>query len=276
VAGLKKYSDFLKSLDLKDCKAAGVLPARLFVPAGLFVMDLLRYRFNSRYDKKLLAALVELRGNRNAFNLLKVYWANKIALVFTVLIPEAIVAAAIKPDTGYFIFCAVFSALISYSIDRDLYKKVKDRRNKLKSDFPDFAGKLVLLVNAGMTITKAWEKAALEGKPNSPLYEELKRSLTDIKGGIPEHRAYEAFAKRCRVPEITRFVSLILQNLRKGNSELIPLMRLFAGECWEMRKNAARKYGEEASTKLLLPMMLMFLAILLIVGTPAVLALRGI
>jgi tight adherence protein C len=43
-----------------------------------------------------------------------------------------------------------------------------------------------------------------------------------------------------------------------------------------MRKNAAKRIGEEASTKLLLPMMLMFIAILLIVALPAVLAMRGL
>lgn len=60
------------------------------------------------------------------------------------------------------------------------------------------------------------------------------------------------------------------------SAELVPLLRVFAMECWELRKNTARRLGEEASTKMLLPLMLMFLAILLIVGTPAVLALRNI
>jgi tight adherence protein C len=49
-----------------------------------------------------------------------------------------------------------------------------------------------------------------------------------------------------------------------------------ANECWETRKNITRKLGEEASTKMILPLMLMFGAILLIVATPAVLALQGI
>lgn len=270
MAGFKKYADILKNLDLREYKTAKLLPA------GLFILDLFKYGYNSRHDKRLLALLAELYGPKNAPGYLKAHWANKILLILAVLVLEAIGALAFKTEAGYFAGCLAFIAAVAYLTDRDLYKRVEKRRNELKSDFPDFVGKLVLLVNAGMTITRAWEKAAMEGNPDSPLYEELRRSLTDIKGGMPEHRAYESFAKRCRAPEITRFVSLVLQNLRKGNSELVPVMRLFAGECWEMRKNAARKYGEEASTKLLLPMTLMFIAILLIVGTPAVLALRGI
>jgi tight adherence protein C len=136
--------------------------------------------------------------------------------------------------------------------------------------------KLTLLINAGMTVSKAWEKTTVESGKSTPLYAELNCMLQDIRAGMPEHKAYEEFAKRCRVPVITRFISVILQNIRKGNAELVPILRVFAAECWELRKNTARKYGEEASTRMLLPMMLMFIAILIIVAMPAVLALKSI
>ena len=41
-------------------------------------------------------------------------------------------------------------------------------------------------------------------------------------------------------------------------------------ETWEMRKHAVKQMGETASTKLILPMMLMFVAILLIAVAPAI------
>jgi tight adherence protein C len=127
-----------------------------------------------------------------------------------------------------------------------------------------------------MTVSKAWEKIITDNKKDSALYEELSMVLKDIGSGKPEQAAYEDFAKRCRVPEITRFISVILQNQRKGNSELVSVLRVFANECWELRKNTAKRLGEEASTKMLLPIMLMFFAILLIVITPAVIAMTGI
>ena len=149
-------------------------------------------------------------------------------------------------------------------------------RQAIQLEFPDFVNKLTLLVNAGLTVTKAWEKAAMDSRRQTPLYRELCTAVQAVRSGISEYKAYQEFAKRCHVPAVTRFVTVVLQNIRKGNSELVPVLRLLADECWEMRKNAARKLGEEASTRLLLPMMLMFIAILLIVGMPAVLALRNI
>ena len=85
----------------------------------------------------------------------------------------------------------------------------------------------------------------------------------------------ENFAHRCKVTEITKFVSVIEQNLRKGNNELVTVLKFQVNDCWQMRKNIAKRLGEEASTKMLFPLMLMFLAIVLIVATPAIMAMRG-
>ena len=109
---------------------------------------------------------------------------------------------------------------------------------------------------------------------DTPLYNELRTVLADIRGGKSQITAFEDFAKD-EIPEITKFVSVVLQNLSKGSSEMIPILRLQATECWEMRKHAAKRLGEEASTKMLFPMLLMFVAIILIVATPAVLALMS-
>jgi len=68
---------------------------------------------------------------------------------------------------------------------------------------------------------------------------------------------------------------VLLQNVRKGNAELVSILRVHANECWEMRKNAAKKLGEEASSKMLLPMAIMLVSILMIVAAPAMLALQG-
>ncbi len=267
---IKKYAVFISKMDIKAYRTRKVLPA------GLYLLDLVKYRFATSYDRKLLSALAEIYGAREAAHYLRVHWAEKIIITIAALAIGGFVGIVSRQDGGYAVFCIAFAAGLAYFTDRELFEKVKKRRMELKRDFPDFVNKLALLVNAGMLVTKAWEKAAAEGKQDSPLYRELRLSVLDIKSGSTEYKAYEDFAKRCRIPEISRFVSLILQNIRKGNSELVPIMRLYANECWEMRKNLARKYGEEASTRLILPMMLMFVAILLIVGTPAVLALRGI
>lgn len=249
---------------------------KALLPAGLFIMELLGCKYSTGYDRKLLAAIIETAGPKQAHACLRLHWANKTVLMLSGLLLIIFIGSFTVPDAGFGLFAGAVAAGAFYMPDWELFDRVKARRRAIRLDFPDFVNKLVLLINAGMTITKAWERVAADSKKDTPLYREVCMAVQDIKAGKPEHSAYEEFAKRCRTPEITRFISVILQNLRKGNAEIVPILRVLTNDCWEMRKNTAKRLGEEASTKMLLPLMLMFLAILLIVGTPAVLALRSI
>lgn len=264
-----KYSDIVDSIDKKACPIKGMLPV------GLYMLDLFKYSYNTTYDRKLLTAITELHGPGKAVLMLRVHWGGKLSWILLSLLFAFFVGTLSAPDTGYVIFCILLPVVIFYISDRELFEKVKKRRLAIQLDFPDFVNKLTLLINAGMTVSKAWERTSASDR-QTPLYMELASSVQNIRSGMAEHKAYEEFAKRCHVPVITRFITVILQNIRKGNAELVPILRVFANECWEIRKNTAKKYGEEASTKMLLPMMLMFIAILLIVGMPAVLALKCI
>lgn len=48
-----------------------------------------------------------------------------------------------------------------------------------------------------------------------------------------------------------------------------------SNECWEMRKSAARRLGEQASSKMMLPMAIMMLGIMMIVALPAILSIMS-
>lgn len=177
--------------------------------------------------------------------------------------------------TIFLIFGVAILIIIAYAADNDLNKKIRKRRNKLQLDFPDFLNRLSLLVNAGMTVSRAWIKISEDANKKGPLYDEIALTVSEIKSGKSEIIAYEDFALRCKVPEITKLVSIIEQNLKKGSKELVSILKFQASDCWQMRKNVAKRLGEEASTKMLLPLMLMFSAIILIVATPAIMAMQG-
>ncbi|MFZ5353238.1 MAG: immunoglobulin-like domain-containing protein [Bacillota bacterium] len=176
---------------------------------------------------------------------------------------------------GYVVTVIAAVAAVFMLYDNEIKKSVEKRRREIQFELPAFLTKLVLLINAGLNVSNAWEKIAHEVSRDTPLHRELKKTIIEIRSGVPEILAYEHFAQRCATAETSKFISLLIQNLKKGNSELVNLLRILSRECWDNRKNIARRMGEEASTKLLLPMMLMLLGILIIVSTPALLSLRG-
>jgi tight adherence protein C len=266
-----KYKAIIEAPEAREYS----LPAML--PMSLLILDLLKYKYVSKYDKKIIKILTGLHGNRNLDVQIRLYYGNKIGLMMgSLIILTFFGAAAQSKDISYMLFTLCAPALVFYIYDKDLENKLKKKYERIRKDFPDLVSKLVLLVNAGMTVNRGWEKICSESKKNSPLYQELKITYLQIQGGKPEGEAYEEFARRCRVREITKFVTLVIQNLKKGSDDMVPLLRLQAEECWELRKMRARQLGEEASAMLIIPMMIMFVGILIIVVLPAVLQLSNL
>lgn len=266
-----RVKEFFKELDKKNYPLS-----ETFMPMGHFLLALIGYKYSSTYDNKAFSKLAELYDFRQGRFFLQIHWAKKMGnLLLGLLIGSFLLLAYGETDMALLIFVVFISIVLFLLPDFELNKALEKRHLQLRLDFPDFINKLILLINAGMTINRAWERVASASHKETPLYEEVTRASLEVKGGKSEGEVYEEFARRCRIPEISRFITVILQNLRKGNAEMVAVLRVQASECWEMRKHTAKRLGEEASTKLLLPLMLMFLAILIIVGTPALLALSN-
>lgn len=90
----------------------------------------------------------------------------------------------------------------------------------------------------------------------------------------PESECYEAFGRRCESPVYRKFGMLLNQNLRKGTKGLTNLLQREAQEAFEERKNMAKKLGEEAGTKLMIPLFLMLAVVFVIVTVPAFLTIQ--
>ena len=143
--------------------------------------------------------------------------------------------------------------------------------------FPECIIKLTLLLNAGMTLSRAWKRiskdyydeVSKDTTKKNYLYEEMLETLQELSNGVSEVKAYEHFGNRCKIPEMMRFTTVIIQNIKKGNDTLVAALQNQANEAWDVRKNEAKKSGEKASSKLLIPMGIMFVIIIMIVMMPA-------
>jgi tight adherence protein C len=100
--------------------------------------------------------------------------------------------------------------------------------------------------------------------------------LTDIRAGVSENEAFSDFAERCKIKQITNFVSILQQNMKLGGSQMLFELRRMGTECWELRKNVAKQLGETASSKLMIPLVLMLLAVVLICVAPVIIEFRSV
>lgn len=156
-------------------------------------------------------------------------------------------------------------------------KNEQKRKESLLRQYPDMVSTLSLLLGAGMTFSSAWERIVLNYQHRlsknhiAPIevYEQMLISYREMQDGIGEIQVYERFGERLGMPQYRKLTMLIIQNLRKGSSGLTQALEKEVAEAFAIRKNSAKKAGEEAGTKILLPMLLMLCVVMVIILVPA-------
>ena len=174
----------------------------------------------------------------------------------------------------------VCSVYLVYREKEKIKKQAKQRKEELIREYPGMISKFTMLLGTGTTVKNAWEKIVQnyelqrEQIGKQAVYEEMLCTYREMQGGISEVEAYEKFGKRCGVALYIKFGAMLAQNLRKGSKGISDLLQMEAIQSFENRKSAAKRLGEEAGTKLLMPMLGMLLVVLVMVMVPAFLTMQ--
>ena len=178
-----------------------------------------------------------------------------------------------KPNLGLIFISVIVPVIFSYSKKSGLDNEITKRKEQLEMDYVGLVNKLIILQNAGMSMLAAWDKIISDyekdNKDKRYLYEEMKISRKSIKNGMPETQAYLEFGKRCGIHMYVKLGNLLEQNVRKGTKGLRDILNQEVYEAFEERKAFARKKGDIAGTKMLLPMGIMLVISMIVVIVPA-------
>ncbi len=178
-----------------------------------------------------------------------------------------------KKILPYFFAMFLIIAFLIYYYKIYNPKITKEKRDKLLiTDYPEIVSKLSLLMGAGMSTYNALIKITDDYKKTGktkPAYEELSVCLNRISAGIPETDAYVEFGQKCSAMCYIKLGNLLSQNISKGTDNIFQLLKEETEKAFEDRKALAKKLGEEAGTKLLLPMTMMLSVVLIIIVIPA-------
>lgn len=176
---------------------------------------------------------------------------------------------------------AALAGILFYALElQNRGKEQEQKKQQMILDYPEVVDKMTLFLGAGMTVKWAWRKVVEDYVCHKEMwgeryvYEEMRRTCHEMESGITEAESYERFGRRCGVQIYIRLGALLSQNLRKGNRGLTELLRLESVQAFEERKARAKRLGEEAGTRLLLPMFLMLAVVLVIVIVPAFLSVQ--
>ncbi len=174
----------------------------------------------------------------------------------------------------------VLSIYLFYRERENMKAKENIRNAELLRDYPGLISKFTMLISTGATVKNAWEKIVQNYEiqkmqlGSHVVYEEMKVAMIEMQGGVPEAEVYERFGKRCGLTVYIKFGALLSQNLRKGSKGISEILRVEAIQSFENRKSMAKRQGEEAGAKLLIPMMGMLAVVFIMIMVPAFLTMQ--
>lgn len=175
------------------------------------------------------------------------------------------------------VFGGIFSIILVLREKEKTRTLEKEREQKLKLCYPWFVNEMVLLFGAGMQVKHIFYKLIEEYEEDcergederEPLIKELMVAKNHFETGMSEQQVYYHLGRRLKLSCYIKLMTRLEQNVKKGTRGMITYFEQEEQEALEERKNLARRYGEEAGTKLLGPMMLQLLVVMLMIMIPA-------
>lgn len=175
------------------------------------------------------------------------------------------------------VFAIILSVLVYYLQGKKLDEQLKLRKRQLLSDYYEIANKIILYIEAGVSSKLAFNKLAKDyseyKKANKGIfryaYEEILIMCREIQSGVSELKAYENCGKRCGLMQYKKLFGYLAQSIKKGSGFVIDKLKSEMQDAFEERKANAVRMGEEASTKLMLPMLMMLSIVIAILIIPA-------
>ncbi|AZS16857.1 type II secretion system F family protein [Paenibacillus lutimineralis] len=248
------------------------LRLQLIAPPMLLLLEKLRVSQRSPiFFFKIQRSVQKISGDKRGGEYTLLFLAEMLSYGWLILIAGSLFSLLLGEDPTVMIFGAFLAVLIPIALARDLHQKVVKREREIILELPELLNKIVLLVGAGLTVQQAI-KRCLERKAGAeqhPLYRELFRMQREWESGYSFHQAMEGVSKRLGVQEVSAFVTSVLLNYRRGGNDFVLALMDLSHTLWERRKAVSKTLGEQASSKLVFPMLMLFLIIVVMVGAPA-------
>ncbi len=241
-------------------------------PASLWLID--RVKLIERLSTQITAIQFKVAilysAGKQVPQYTKMFLAQTISVILLCLAGGSLFAVLNGGDVRFVVFAIILAIIIPFVSVKKLDEKMEKRKQDIIIELPEFASKIALLVNAGETVQQAIVRCTMmKADQDHPLYRELNDAVVKIKNGDSFNGVMEDFSKRCGVQEVSVFTTTILLNYKRGGNQLALSLRELSRDLWEKRKAISRKRGEEASSKLVFPMVLIFIAVLIIIAYPA-------
>ena len=255
----KKYDDIFEGLDEKEFR----LKDLYFMGYGL--LEKFNYDYKSKSNREMKKKLSVLYDEKYSDYYVRAVRSEQLTIMLLMIV-LAFILYEMSGEIMALVLIIALAPAIGYHIGQAPDRKIEERSEELISEFSEVVSKLALLTDAGMILREAWEEIAYSDE--GTIYLEMQNSVDEMNNGISEAEAIRRFGNRCMLPEIKKFTSTLIQGISKGNKELSMMLTKQSSEVWELKRQIVRRKGEQAQSKLLVPMIFMFVGIIIMIMIP--------
>jgi len=266
--------------DIERLQKGDLRSVNVLVMPGYVLQREIKTIGKGNIHKIIMTNCFELYGKKHALNKTKQLLAKLLSypligvactLMFGVIF---LGVDSVSVGLGIIGIGSLLVLVLVYAMYDELSDLVRKRRTAIIRQFPNVVSKLALLVTSGMIMDRAWKETAYSRE--TELYMEMRKTSKELDNLVSPELAYNGFIKRCNTKESAKLASAITQNLSKGNAEIGELLKNMAREAWQERRHMAKRDAEKANSKLMIPTMLLFLAILAMLMVPVAMNFSGI
>ena len=174
----------------------------------------------------------------------------------------AAIAALVLLVNGQVLPAVVAATTLFFLPDYWVLSKRDERQAAIQADVADIVDQLTIVVEAGLGFDAALARVA--ATTDGALTDELRRTLSDIRAGVPRAQALRALADRAQVVEVRQLVTALLQAQKHG----VPMAQTLRIQSAEMRQKRTQHTEEKAAklpVKLIFPIVVCFLPAFMII-----------
>jgi len=149
-----------------------------------------------------------------------------------------------------------------------------ERLRSVSKRLPYAIDLLALAMGAGLDFPGAVRQVVEKSSSSEPVIEEFTLILQALQLGRTRRQALEDFAKRAPASTVLEFVGAVVQAELRGNP-VVETLRIQAEVSRRKRSVAAEEAASKAGVKMVLPLVLVFVAILILIVAPMAMTLQG-
>lgn len=220
----------------------------------IFLDNIVPEKYLSKLQEFLLSGAIFTEASKVLAILIIIILTCETALALSITIFALPISVLILP---FFIFPGLFTYVVVQH---------ERRAQIIEKTAPDFLRQLASTLQVGLSFENAMEDMSQYGE--GPLYDEMRRTIIEIRMGRNFDDAWRAMSKRLKSKELERVFGIILDGRKSGSSMSGVLMDVSN----DLRDLLALKRERKSSVM----MSVMFLLISAVIATPFAVGMVGV